>query len=198
MVARFFKIAPGQDWPRALDDPRWWFIHRFCQYTALAFTVVAAALILWRLGGPKLRTGHGLMGWALLCVAALQLFGGLMRGEKGGPTAPAPDGSLRGDHYDMTPRRILFERAHKSLGYVALALGLACVVAGLWIANAPRWMWIVIAGWAALWGTLFAIFQRRGMAVDTYQAIWGPDPALPGAGRPPIGWGVRRRDAKVE
>jgi len=27
---------------------------------------------------------------------------------------------MRGDHYDMTPRRVRFERLHQALGYCAL------------------------------------------------------------------------------
>jgi hypothetical protein len=39
----------------------------------------------------------------------------------------------------------------------------------------------------------FAVLQIRGRAVDTYQAIWGPDLDLPGNRMKPIGFGVRRR-----
>jgi hypothetical protein len=41
-------------------------------------------------------------------------------------------------------------------------------------------------------GAAFARWQRAGRCIDTYQAIWGPDPAHPGNRRPPVGWGVRR------
>jgi hypothetical protein len=44
----------------------------------------------------------------------------------------------------------------------------------------------------ALWVTL----QRQGRAIDTYQAIWGPDPKHPGNAVPPTGWGVRRLPPK--
>jgi hypothetical protein len=42
-----------------------------------------------------------------------------------------------------------------------------------------------------VWVTL----QRRGLAVDTYQAIWGPDPQHPGNATPP-GWGMNRHRAQ--
>jgi hypothetical protein len=45
--------------------------------------------------------------------------------------------------------------------------------------------------WIALIGSGVAL-QRSGRCVDTYQAIWGPDPTLPGNRRKPIGWGVSR------
>jgi hypothetical protein len=28
IVARFFKVTPGQDWPRQLDNPFWFIAHR--------------------------------------------------------------------------------------------------------------------------------------------------------------------------
>jgi hypothetical protein len=87
---------------------------------------------------------------------------------------------------------VVFERVHKSVGYLALTFAAAALVSGLWAANAPRWMWVVIgAFWVVLAAASLAL-QRRGMAIDTYQAIWGPDPSLPGAQHEPIGWGVRR------
>ncbi|MGL4239726.1 MAG: cytochrome b561 domain-containing protein, partial [Beijerinckiaceae bacterium] len=109
----------------------------------------------------------------------------------GGPTEP----SVRGDHYDMTARRRAFEHLHKSAGYLALALGVAAIVTGLWQANAPRWMWIALAAWWGLFLAAFVALQRRGLAFDTYQAIWGPDACHPGNARRPIGWGVRRPPA---
>ncbi|WP_299738928.1 cytochrome b561 domain-containing protein [uncultured Roseobacter sp.] len=192
-IARYFKITPRQDWPRTLDSHFWWNTHRICQYTATLLMVVGLGLIL---SAPPLtiKAGpHAFLGWAALALAVVQVCGGILRGTKGGPTAPAPDGSLHGDHYDMTPRRLAFEYVHKAAGYAALALSVAAVLTGLWQANAPNWMWLCLSIW---WSGLLAasfILQNRGMAVDTYQAIWGPDPALPGNKRKPIGFGVSRR-----
>ena len=36
------------------------------------------------------------------------------------------------------------------------------------------------------------VLQRRGRAIDTYQAIWGPGAEHPGNQRKPIGWGIRQ------
>ena len=100
---------------------------------------------------------------------------------------------MRGDHFDMTPWRRMCEHAHKSLGYLLLAIGAFGVVTGMWAANAPVWMWLGLGLW---WSALFLIFIRmqvKGRAVDTYQAIWGPSPDLPGNRMKPIGWGITRR-----
>ncbi|WP_187431128.1 hypothetical protein ROLI_035220 [Roseobacter fucihabitans] len=194
LIARFFKIMPGQDWPRQLDHHLWWNTHRACQYSACLLMLIGLALIL--LAPPlTIKPGpHFYIGWAVLSLAVVQIVGGILRGTKGGPTAPAPDGTARGDHFDMTPRRLAFEYIHKGAGYLALVLSVSAIATGLWQANAPNWMGLSLLVWWA--GLLIAAFimQNRGMAVDTYQAIWGPDPALPGNKRKPIGFGVSRRE----
>jgi hypothetical protein len=45
------------------------------------------------------------------------------------------------------------------------------------------WMLLLLA--AIRW-------QKKGQCIDTYQAIWGQDPRLPGLRAAPIGWGIRR------
>ncbi|WP_299964148.1 cytochrome b561 domain-containing protein [uncultured Roseobacter sp.] len=196
LVARYFKIAPGQDWPRSLDSHFWWNTHRICQYSACALMGIGLWLIL---SAPPLAAApgpHGFLGWSMLVLALAQILGGILRGTKGGPTERAADGSLSGDHYDMTPRRLAFEYIHKSAGYLALLLSVATLVSGLWQANAPNWMGLALAIWWSGLLVLAVLLQRRGMAIDTYQAIWGPDPALPGNRRKPIGFGVTRVDVE--
>ncbi|MCV6594294.1 MAG: cytochrome b561 domain-containing protein [Silicimonas sp.] len=190
LVARFFKVMPGQDWPRELDNQTWWKAHWMGQGAVVVLTFCALAMVMPpNLSEISLHTG---LGAGLILLLALQVALGLARGSKGGPGAPAPDGSLRGHHYDMTPWRLIFEAAHKTIGYGALALAMVVILTGLWKANGPVWMWLVLGLW---WSGLIFVFmglQRRGMAVDTYQAIWGPDPAHPGNRRPAQGWGMRR------
>lgn len=194
LIARFFKITPKQDWPAQLDNRFWWFCHLLLQNTGFMLMLVALALVWYAPRYPDQAGNHYLYGWSVFLLGLVQIAGGYLRGSKGGPTSPAPDGSLRGDHYDMTPRRILFERIHKSLGYVALAFAVAAVLSGMWQANAPRWFLIGISAWWLLLLTAFVLLQRRGKAVDTYQAIWGPDRRHPGNVRAkPIGLGIRRR-----
>ena len=186
IIARFWKVLPGQDWPRELDNESWWRAHLFLQYGGGGVTLLALALILMR--PEALGSDHALLGWVVVGFAALQFLAGWFRGSKGGPTEP----SMAGDHFDMTPRRLLFEYLHKSLGYLLLALAAWGIASGLWLTNAPVWMWLGLAAWWCLLLVVFIAWQRRGMAIDTYQAIWGPDPRLPGNQRAPIGWGIRR------
>ncbi len=186
LIARFWKVTPGQNWPSELDNRAWWRAHLSLQYAGGLLMLLALGLIIAADGSG---TGtHATLGWAITGFAGLQFFAGWFRGSKGGPTEP----TLRGDHFDMTRRRIIFEHFHKSAGYGLLLIACWGIISGLWQANAPGWMWLALGLWWALLIAVFATLQRRGMAVDTYQAIWGADPAFPGNRRRPIGWGVRR------
>ena len=193
LLARFFKVLPGQAWPRVLDHKAWWHGHRALQWAGAG----AMVLGLWQVwghasgdlaGATRLAQLHQALGWLVCALCALQILGGLARGSKGGPGTA----QMRGDHYDMTPWRQAFERLHKSLGWGAVVLSVGVLASGLVVADAPRWMALALALWWLTLGAAFVALQRAGRCIDTYQAIWGPDPCHPGNQRRPIGWGVRR------
>ena len=198
LIARFLKITPRQDWPRQLDNQTWWYGHQILQYGGGIAMLAALWLILRTPDDGVVAETHRALGWTVIGLASLQYLAGWFRGTKGGPTDPAPDGSLAGDHYDMTLRRRVFEYFHKSAGYALLLVALASVVSGMWRANAPHWMWVGLGVWWSVLVGAFVILQRRGLAIDTYQAIWGPEPLHPGNTMKPIGLGVRRRDDSAE
>lgn len=187
IMARFFKITPRQKWPQELDNTMWWNAHYLGQSASFAIACVAVLLVFvapQNLGGISL---HRALGYAIMSLGALQILSGVFRGSKGGPTAPQANGSLRGDHYDMTRHRLIFEFVHKTVGYVTLGLIVVAILTGLWAANAPNWMWLVICGWWLLLLVLAIGLQRRGHAYDTYQAIWGPSLEHPGNREPKKG-----------
>lgn len=173
LLARFYKVTPHQDFPAHLDNPFWWHGHRALQYSGIALALLAVFLI-WRLNSDfNIQIWHHIFGYGLLVLGMLQVLGAQLRGTKGGPTDVAKGLPLRGDHFDMTRRRIIFEWCHKGGGYVALALVVITTMLGLALADAPRWMVLVIAAWWLLLVVAFVILQKRGRAVDTYVAIWG-------------------------
>jgi hypothetical protein len=175
VIARYFKITSKQDWPRELDNKTWWHGHIACQYVGGLIMLAGLGIIL-AIPRSGLFWLHGTMGYAVLAFGALQYVAGWLRGSKGGPREP----SLRGDHYDMTRRRVIFEHVHRTVGYAALALAAVTIATGLWAANAPRWMWLALGAW---WLALLASalhLQAKGRHVSSYHAIWGPDPIHPG------------------
>lgn len=189
ITARFFKVMPGQDWPRALDNKTWWHAHRLLQYTGVALMTVGL-IVAWRMGsrGSAAAQLHVALGWGLCVAGWVQVAAGLARGSKGGPT----DARMRGDHYDMTPRRYAFERLHKSLGWLSIVAAMLVTAIGLAMVDAPRWMPIFLGAWWMVLISACVVLQRRGRCMDTYQAIWGPDASHPGNRMPVTGWGVVR------
>jgi hypothetical protein len=190
LVARYLKVTPRQDWPRVLDNKFWWHAHRSLQYTGVLAMSMGLWLI-WRSSDAAIFDATGLhrsLGWLVLVLGWSQVVAGILRGSKGGPTAI----DMAGDHYDMSRWRVGFEHMHKTLGWVAIAVAVVVIVLGLVSADAPRWMLCVLLVWWALLISGATWLQARGCCIDTYQAIWGTDSALPGLQRKPIGWGVRR------
>ena len=194
LAARYFKVTAAQPWPQALDNPAWWHGHRVLQWGGAGLMTAGLGVILatepgvGRGGAGGLSHWHTWVGWAVVVLGWGQIASGLARGSKGGPT----DAAMRGDHYDMTPWRRGFERLHKGLGWLAVVGGVVAIGLGLRVADAPRWMPLVLLLWWSCLVVAAVRLQRRGRCIDTYQAIWGPDPVHPGNRRTPIGWGVRR------
>lgn len=189
LAARFFKVTPRQDWPAVLDNRTWWIAHRALQWSGVTVMAVGLCLAFDRArGSDAVAIVHAWAGWCVAALACLQIAGGLARGSKGGPT----DRTIRGDHYDMTRWRVSFERTHKGLGWLSVALALSVMTLGLVSADAPWWMAMALALWWLTLAVAFVVLQRRGRCIDTYQAIWGPDLSHPGNLRPPVGWGVHR------
>jgi hypothetical protein len=190
LLARYWKIWPGQRWPEELDHKAWWYGHKYGQSLAIALVSLGAYLA-WKssaVASSQMLRIHASLGWFLLLVGWIQMLGGWLRGTKGGPT----DHHERGDHFDMTLKRRVFEHMHKFLGWLALALAIVTMILGLIIADAPRWMMVCLSLWWFVLLTLAWHWQRQAKCIDTYQAIWGSDPSLPGMKMAPIGLGVHR------
>jgi hypothetical protein len=206
LLARYFKILPGQDWPRQLNRRSWWFGHLVLAYAAAVAVAVGTVSILQAMAAESEDSGeaavhlahlHGWIGWVTVAMLVALLINGWQRGTSGGPGKRAP-GTLgpvhgvAGDHYDMTARRRWFERTHKLLGYLLLTAMIAGVISGLWRISAPRWVLVVLAAWWVLLLLLALRWERQGRCVDGYQAKWGPSMVHPGNRIPKLGWGSRR------
>lgn len=187
LSARFFKVLPRQDWPRELDNQVWWRLHRATQYGGVILMLVGAYLAVSESGGFELSI-HGTLGAAAVLLACAQVISGWLRGSKGGPTDsranPDEPSTWRGDHYDMTARRLSFEAWHKCGGYLALGFAFSAMATGMLLMGWPETSFLFVAGIALLIWLLFVLFERLGFRKDTYQAIWGPDRTHPGNRNP--------------
>ena len=189
LIARFGKVPDTRRWPARLDHPAWFWLHVRMQWAGVGVMAFAAGLaLLHATGRTEVARVHHWFGWIVVGCGLAQLAMALLRGSKGGPG----EDRLRGDHYDMTVRRVLFEWGHKTLGWLVVPVVWAATGLGLAVADAPRWMAVVLLCWWVALLAVFAALQRAGQCIDTYQAIWGDGAAHPGNARRPIGFGVRR------
>lgn len=179
IAARYFKILPGQHWPKQLDNPTWWYSHLALQYTGALVTALAVYFVMTRtLAGNgasilSIQGVHGIAGWSTIILLLVQVGFGVLRGSKGGPTEIERTGTERGDHYDMTQRRRIFEHVHKATGYLALLVAQITILLGLKAAAAPLWMILTISlWWLVLLGAVL-LLQNCRLAMDSYEAIWG-------------------------
>jgi hypothetical protein len=184
MVARFCKVTWRQDWPQATDSLLWWWLHRILQYSGVGAALLGVWIAYRATGRLPLGMLHVQAGLVVLTLALLQIVSTWFRGSKGGPTAagadPARPETWRGDHYDMTRRRQIFEECHKTFGWVAVGLALVTVLLGLKLLGWPMSLLWLVAALLAVEVGLFALLARKSRRINTYQAIWGPDRRHPG------------------
>ena len=198
IIARFYKVTPKQPWPEVVGNPFWFIAHRMGGRAIPIVVVIAMLLILWRNDWTiDLTKPHAVLGWLTLILLAIQIIGASFRGTHGGPVEPLtgrsrPENEWPGDHYLMTRRRVIFEYIHKYCGYVLIIAAIITLAFGLQEADAPRWMWLASLAITLFWFAVVVRLQSAGRCMDSYQATWGPDPSLPGAGRAPIGIGIRK------
>lgn len=176
VIARYFKVTPGQDFPRVVDNLVWWHWHRALQYSGIVLSTGGVLLVLLDTGG-RFGTVHGRLGLAVMAIGWIQVLSAWSRGTRGGPTDRRADRerpeTWRGDHYDMTLRRRLFEHVHKRGGWAAIGLADVAMLLGAGLAGSPGWLMLVLG---LLHGAMFcAVLDGvlRGRWVDTYTALWG-------------------------
>jgi hypothetical protein len=184
LVARFRKVTPRQNWPQVLDNLLWWRLHRLLQYAGVACVLLALAVAYRAAGRLPWDLVHVQLGMIVITFAVLQIASTWFRGTKGGPTEAGADpgnpATWRGDHYDMTLRRRLFEGWHKVCGWWSILLAPVAALLGLQLLGWPRTLCGLGGVLLLCEAALVALFMRGARRINTYQAIWGPDPHHPG------------------
>ena len=198
LAARYWKIVPGQDWPRIINHRGWQRVHGLCGVAAMLCLVVGVAMAFQGMSLPShLAHPHAWTGWGIVAVLLLLVINIALRGSIGGPGRHQPRTLVHlhdvpGDHYDMTRRRRIFERAHRWLGYGLMLALFANVMTGYWHVNVPRGLAVATLAWWACLALMALRWERQGRAVDGYQARWGPSMGHPGNRIPRLGGGLHR------
>jgi peptidoglycan/LPS O-acetylase OafA/YrhL len=115
-------------------------------------------------------------------LGCLQVASSWFRGTHGGryyyTADPADPSTWRGDHFNMTPRRRMFEAFHKNVGYFAGFFAVGAVASGLMQFPMPALTVVML-------GTVFAIIalcialEHKGRRYDTYRSVFGNNPDHP-------------------
>ncbi len=160
----------------------WWFsVHKYGLYLAIGLSFVGLVIALVVSSGFN-GSVHSMFGLATIILGCLQVIAGWLRGKHGGRyyyTADPDDPSTwRGDHFDMTTRRRIFEAYHKTAGYFAGFFAVGAVASGLMQYPMPVLAGAVIVAVFVILG-LCIVLEFKGLRYDGYRAAHGNNPDHP-------------------
>ncbi|OMH36221.1 cytochrome b561 domain-containing protein [Motiliproteus sp. MSK22-1] len=176
---RYFKPKPTLNGISAQSkfSPKWrWFsIHVYGLYLAAALSLAGTAVAMLVSGGIS-GSVHSVFGLMTVGLGCLQIVSSWFRGTHGGMydgRADSNDPSTwRGDHFDMTLRRRVFEAYHKNAGYFTIFCAVAAVATGLM----NYWMPGIAIALVGVFISLFLLsffFDLRNRQQDTYRSCFG-------------------------
>lgn len=180
IAIRFFKPKPSQygiTTKISLRNIRWWWfsVHKYGLFTAVGLSLAGVTVALVVSGGFS-GSVHSMFGSMTVLMACLQVGSALLRGTHGGKyynnAKPDDPSTWRGDHYDYTLRRRMFEAYHKSSGYFTSFFALGAVGSGL-----MQYPFPVLRAFAFVVPILFLlawiILEFMGRRHDGYRAVFG-------------------------
>lgn len=162
---------------------QWWqfFVHKYMLYTAISLLLAgtAGAILVSRGFSGSV---HSLFGIGTVILACLQVGSAWLRGTHGGryycKNDPDDPSTWKGDHFDMTLRRRLFEAFHKNVGYFACFFAVGAVASGLMQFPMPALTVIMMAtGFVII--TVCVVLEYMDRRYDTYRSVFGTDPDHP-------------------
>lgn len=179
-VIRYFKPRPSEFGVTSkirFSNPIWWWfnVHKYGLYTAVFLSLIGVALALVVSGGFS-GSVHATFGILTVIMGCLQVISGMLRGTHGGKyynnADPSDSATWRGDHYDRTIRRRIFEAYHKTTGYFTLFCALGAIGSGLMQYPMPLltgFVFVIPFAFLAAW--IWLEFHER--SYDGYRAVHG-------------------------
>jgi len=160
----------------------WWFsAHKFGLYLAIGLSLAGMVVALTVSRGFS-GSVHSKFGIITIILGCLQVISARLRGTHGGKyyhkANPDDPSTWHGDHFDMTPRRRMFEAYHKTSGYFAAFFAVGAVASGLMQYPMPVLTVVILA---AAFVVLLAciVLEYKGLRYDGYRAAFGNDPDHP-------------------
>ncbi|HEY6023017.1 MAG TPA: cytochrome b561 domain-containing protein [Pseudolabrys sp.] len=160
----------------------WWFsVHKFGFYFAIGLSLVGLGLALTVSRGFS-GSVHSMFGLSTIVLGCLQVVSAWLRGTHGGryyfKADPDDPATWHGDHFDMTPRRRMFEAYHKTAGYFAGFCAVGAVASGLMQYPMPVFTGTILTG-ALVILVLCIVLEHKGLRYDGYRAAFGNNPDHP-------------------
>ena len=180
LAIRFGQPEPterGIETRISLFNPRWWWfsIHKHGLYVAVGLSLVALVIALVVSQGFS-GSLHAYFGITTVVLGCLQVISSWFRGRHGGmyyytATEGDPE-TYKGDHYNMTTRRRLFEAYHKTAGYLTGFFAFGAVGSGLMQFPLPGLaiaVFVLIVSLVVTW----MVLQYKDKQHDGYRAVFG-------------------------
>ena len=179
-IMRFHKPPPSEKGiirDVHLLHREWWFfsVHRLDLILAVVMAVGGAAVAMFVSGGFR-GSVHAWFGILTIVMGVGQIISSQLRGTRGGKYRVGADpnnpDTWRGDQYDHTPKRRLFEAYHKTAGYFTVVVAVGAVGSGLMRYHMP---WLTVAfGLVFLIGLVaWIVYDYKGKAYDGYRVAHG-------------------------
>lgn len=179
-IMRFHKPAPSEKGIRrdvSLWRREWWFfsVHKFGLFTAMFLAVAGTGIALIASKGFS-GSVHAWFGLLTVVLGVAQIISSQARGTRGGKYRDGADPenpeTWRGDQYDHTPKRRMFEAVHRTCGYFTFFFAFGAVGSGLMQYNMPLLTIVfvlLVLGWMCIW----AVYDFKGRAFDGYRVAHG-------------------------
>ena len=179
-IMRFHKPPPSEKGivrDVKLRHREWWFfsIHKFGLFFAMSLAIAGSAFA-WLASGGFSGSVHAWFGSITVLLGVTQIISSQFRGTRGGKYREGADpdnpDTWRGDQYDHTPKRRMFEAIHKTTGYFTLFFAIGAVGSGLMQYHMPG-LTLAVVLIVLIWLAAWAIYDFKGRAHDGYRVAHG-------------------------